>query len=207
MFISFEGIDCCGKTTQVKLLIDKLQSQKKEAVLLREPGGTIISERIREILLDKKNSHLTQIAEVLLFSASRTQLVSEIIMPALSENKIVICDRYVDSTTVYQGYGRGISLDAIQSLNATATIGVMPQKTFFIDITIEEMFLRRKNGRQETDRMEMATTEFYNRVRNGYIELSRKEPNRFVVIDGKQPIEAIHTLIWNEIEKLFTSVN
>ncbi len=206
MFISFEGIDCCGKTTQVKLLIEKLQSQNRHVVLLREPGGTVISERIREILLDKKNSKMIQITELLLFSAGRAQLVSEVIKPALLQNKIVICDRYVDSTTAYQGYGRGLTLGAVKTINRVATTDVMPKKTFFIDITVQEMHERRRAKNHEIDRMELSNEEFFHRVRNGYLELAKEEPDRFIVIDGKQPIETIHEEIWKTVEYLLPEI-
>lgn len=202
MLITFEGIDCCGKTTQVKLLNEKLQSRNTNVVVLREPGGTPISERIREILLDKNNSKMLQITELFLFSASRAQLVSEVIKPALADKKVVICDRYVDSTTVYQGYGRGLTLGAVKTINRVATMDVVPTKTFFIDITVEEMHERRKEKRKSVDRMEMGTEEFYTRVRKGYFELVREEPHRFVTIDGKNSIEEIHSVIWTEVEKL-----
>lgn len=206
MFISFEGIDCCGKTTQVKLLIEKLQSQNRHVVLLREPGGTVISERIREILLDKKNSKMIQITELLLFSAGRAQLVSEVIKPALLQNKIVICDRYVDSTTAYQGYGRGLTLGAVKTINRVATTDVMPKKTFFIDITVQEMHERRRANIHEIDRMELSNEEFFHRVRDGYLELAKEEPDRFIVIDGKQPIESIHEEIWKTVEYLLPGI-
>lgn len=199
MFLSFEGIDCCGKTTQVKLLVEKLQSLDKDFLLIREPGGTVISERIREILLDKKNHSMTQISELFLFSASRAQLVNEVIKPALAKNKIVVCDRYVDSTTAYQGHGRGLPLGAVKTINRVATMDVMPKKTFFLDITVDEMHARRSGKREEVDRMEMGTEEFYQRVRNGYLELAASESNRFVVIDGTMSIEEIHAAIWEEI--------
>lgn len=202
MFISFEGIDCCGKTTQAKLLIEKLQSLNHPVLFLREPGGTTISEKIREILLDKKNLKMIQITELLLFSASRAQLVSEVIKPSLKSNRIIICDRYVDSTTVYQGFGRGLTLGAVKTISRVATMDVMPRKTFFIDITVKEMYDRRTANKQEIDRMEMSNEEFYNRVRNGYIELAKEEPNRFVTIDGKQGIETIHEQIWKVMEEL-----
>jgi dTMP kinase len=202
MFITFEGIDCCGKTTQVKLLVEKLQSENKKYILLREPGGTTISERIREILLDKKNLSMTQISELLLFSASRAQLVSEVIKPALKSNTIVICDRYVDSTIAYQGHGRGLPLGAVKTINRVATMDVMPTKTFFIDISIQEMHERRSGKRQDVDRMEMGNEEFYTRVRNGYVELAREEPNRFITVEGKQSVDAIHETIWRELESI-----
>ncbi len=200
MFISFEGIDGSGKSTQAKLLIKKLEEENRKVLFLREPGGTEISEQIRTILLNKKNLRMTQIAELLLFSASRAQLVSEVIKPALLNNTIVISDRYVDSTTVYQGYGRGLHHGGIKGINAIATMGVMPKRTFFIDITIQEMYARRHTSHQDIDRMEMSNEEFFERVRQGYLELAKEEPGRFIVIDGKQPIESIHEIIWKEID-------
>ncbi len=200
MFISFEGIDGSGKSTQAKLLVKKLEEGNRKVLFLREPGGTEISEQIRNILLNKKNLKMTQIAELLLFSASRTQLVSEVIKPALLNNSVVITDRYVDSTTVYQGHGRGLHHGGIKGINSIATMGVMPKKTFFIDITVQEMYARRQANHQETDRMEMSNDEFFERVRQGYLDLAKEEPGRFVVIDGKQPIEAIHEIIWKEVD-------
>ena len=207
MFITFEGIDCCGKTTQAKLLIEKLEARNVQYIFLREPGGTTISEKIRDILLDKKNLKMTQISELLLFSASRAQLVSEVIKPALLLNHTVICDRYVDSTTVYQGYGRGLNLAAVKNINRVATTDVMPKKTFFIDITVHEMYERRRSGNLDVDRMEMSSEEFYTRVRNGYLELAKEEPDRFIVIDGKQPIEIIHEEIWKTVDYLLPGVD
>lgn len=206
MFISFEGIDCSGKTTQAKLLMEKLQSQGHNVLFLREPGGTIISEKIRDILLDKKNLKMTQITELLLFSASRAQLVNEVIKPALQQKKIVISDRYVDSTTVYQGYGRGLTLGAVKTINRVATTDVMPKKTFFIDITIQEMLNRRKTGKADIDRMEMSGEDFFHRVREGYHTLAKEDPERFVVINGKQSVETIHEEIWKVIEEILPSV-
>ena len=200
MFISFEGIDGSGKSTQAKLLVKKLEEENRKVLFLREPGGTEISEQIRNILLNKKNLKMAQITELLLFSASRAQLVSEVIKPALLNTIVVISDRYVDSTTVYQGHGRGLHLGGIKGINSLATIGVMPKKTFFIDITVHAMHERRQSGYQEIDRMEMSNDDFYNRVRLGYLELAKEEPGRFVVIDGKQPIESIHNIIWTEVD-------
>lgn len=200
MFFTFEGIDCCGKTTQVKLLVETLKSRNVDFIVLREPGGTVISERIREILLDKKNHSMTQISELLLFSASRAQLVNEVIKPSLSKNTIVICDRYVDSTTAYQGFGRGLPLGAVKTINRVATMDVMPKKTFFLDISVQEMFARRNGNREEIDRMEMGTEEFYHRVRDGYLEMAESEPNRFITIDGTESIESIQTVIWETVQ-------
>lgn len=200
MFLTFEGIDCCGKTTQAKLIVEKLQSQGQTVLFLREPGGTEISEQIRQILLNKKNLKMTHIAELLLFSASRAQLVSEVIKPELLKKHVVITDRFVDSTTVYQGYGRGLHHGGVKGINAVAVNGVMPNKTFFIDIPVQEMYTRRQSGHLERDRMEMSNEDFYNRVRDGYLALAKEEPGRFVVINGKQPIQAIHEIIWKVVD-------
>jgi dTMP kinase len=200
MFLSFEGIDCCGKTTQAKLLVEKLQELNHTVLFLREPGGTEISEQIRQILLNKKNLKMTQITELLLFSASRSQLVTEVIKPAIAKGTIVITDRFVDSTTAYQGYGRGLHHGGVKSINMIATSGLMPKKTFFIDIPVQEMYSRRLANRQETDRMEMSNEDFFNRVREGYIELAKEEPGRYVTIDGRQEINVIKEIIWKEVD-------
>ncbi len=202
MFISFEGIDGSGKTTQAKKLAARLEESGKTVLFLREPGGTEISEQIRQILLNKKNLKMTQISELLLFSASRAQLVTEVIKPALAQGTIVITDRFVDSTTAYQGSGRGLHIGGVKSINALATSGLMPRRTFFIDIPVAEMYERRRSSGQEIDRMEMSNEEFYQRVRDGYKEIAAEEPGRFITIDGRQSIDEIHTIIWNEVEGL-----
>ncbi|MCK9409709.1 MAG: dTMP kinase [Bacteriovoracaceae bacterium] len=207
MFLSFEGIDCCGKTTQAKLLVEKLQSVNNTVLFLREPGGTEISEQIRQILLNKKNLKMTQITELLLFSASRSQLVTEVIKPAIAKGTIVITDRFVDSTTAYQGYGRGLHHGGVKSISSIATSGLMPRKTFFIDIPVQEMYSRRLASHQEIDRMEMSNEDFYHRVREGYVELAKEEPGRIVTIDGRQPIDTIHETIWKEVDGMLHTVN
>ncbi len=202
MFISFEGIDGSGKTTQAKKLAARLEESGKKVLFLREPGGTEISEQIRQILLNKKNLKMTQISELLLFSASRAQLVTEVIKPALAQGTIVITDRFVDSTTAYQGSGRGLHIGGVKSINALATSGLMPRRTFFIDIPVAEMYERRRSSGQEIDRMEMSNEEFYQRVRDGYKEIAAEEPGRFITIDGRQSIDEIHTIIWTEVDGL-----
>lgn len=192
MFISFEGLDYCGKTTQAFLLTDFFKSKGKNVILLREPGGTPISEKIRSILLDEEHEDLTFVAELLLFSAARNQLVKQVIQPALKDNRIVICDRFVDSTTVYQGYGRGINLEDITIINKISTDGLMPDYTFFLDIEVEEMLNRREIARGVADRMESSGIEFFNKVRNGFWQVAQNSPDRFIVINGKNPIDQIH---------------
>lgn len=197
MLITFEGLDFSGKTTQIKLLTDKLQRNKFTVILLREPGGTIISEKIREILLDKKYSEMTEIAEIFLFSAARTQLVSQIINPALQSGKIVICDRFVDSTTAYQGYGRGIPIEAVEQINKLATIGLKPNLTFFIDIPLSEITKRLMESNASTDRMESSGKNFFEKARIGYLQIAKIEPQRFIIIDGNRDIDTIHEEIWD----------
>ena len=201
MFITFEGIDYSGKSTQANLLVERLQKYGKEVVFLREPGGTAISEKIRDILLDKKHLELKQMAELFLFSAARTQLVSEVIQPALKSGKVVICDRFYDSTTAYQGYGRGIDLDEVHAINRIATMGTKPDITFFIDIEIDEIFRRQIAAGFSADRMESSGKDFFERVRNGYWQLAEKESDRFIVVSGKLTIEEIHKEIWGIVQK------
>ncbi len=201
MLITFEGIDYSGKSTQAKLLVDRLEKHGKEVVFLREPGGTSISEKIRNILLDKKHLELKQITELFLFSAARTQLVNEVILPALQAGKVVVCDRFYDSTTAYQGYGRGINLDDIQAINRIATSGTKPHLTFFIDIEIDEIFKRQIAAGLSADRMESSGRDFFERVRNGYWQLAEMESDRFIVVSGKLQIDEIHKEIWDIVKK------
>jgi len=196
MFITFEGVDFSGKTTQAQMLVDRL-SRKHPICFLREPGGTPISERIREILLDRKNLELTDEAELLLFSASRAQLVTRVIRPALLRGETVICDRYYDSTTVYQGYGRGLDLDAVRTINILATNGLAPDLTIVVDIPVGEIERRKHASGKKFDRMESSGREFFDRVRNGYLALSANEPQRVIRVDGLRPVEAIHADILN----------
>ncbi|MFH2004772.1 MAG: dTMP kinase [Bacteroidota bacterium] len=201
MLISFEGLDFSGKTTQIKLLVDRLNATGKDTVLVREPGGTPISEKIRNILLDNKNKEMTQIAELFLFSAARNQLVNQVILPSMKDGKIVICDRFYDSTTAYQGYGRGINIEAITKINEIATMRTKPDLTFFIDIPINEITKRRLSANASIDRMESSGEKFYEKVRNGYLEIAKHEPERFFVINGLQDVDTIHETVWKIISK------
>jgi len=201
MFITLEGIDYSGKTTQAKLLVESLKKTKKEVIFLREPGGTNISEKIRSILLDKQHLELTQIAELFLFSAARHQLVTEVIKPALKSGKFVVCDRYDDSTTAYQGYGRGIDLNDVKLINRIATEGLRPDLTFYLDVQIEEIFKRQQSKNVSTDRMEESGRIFFEKVRKGYLVLAKEEPERFMVINGNRQIDIIHNEIWEIIKQ------
>ncbi len=199
MFISFEGIDFCGKSTQIELLREYLIKNQKKVKLIREPGGTKISEKIRDILLDKKNSAMVMETEIFLFSASRAQLVREVIRPALEDNYFVLSDRFHDSSTAYQGYGRGLPLDAILKIHNLAIGNTVPDLTFIIDIPTSVAFERKREKTQtDLDRIELSDNAFFEKVRIGYLELALKE-NRFRVIDGTQSIENIHKKIINEI--------
>lgn len=200
MLITFEGIDFCGKSTQIKLLEKHFEKLNKKIKIIREPGGTEISEKIREILLDKSNNKMFMETEILLFSASRSQLVREKIKPFLDQNFYVICDRFFDSTTAYQGFGRGISYQSVESINKLAVGNLIPDLTFFIDISIEEAEKRKGNiAGEKLDRIENSNNEFFIKVRNGYNELAKKE-NRFRIINGEDLIENIHKKIIKEIE-------
>ncbi|PJA96953.1 MAG: dTMP kinase [Ignavibacteriales bacterium CG_4_9_14_3_um_filter_34_10] len=195
MFITFEGMDFCGKSTQVKLLSDYLKQIGKNVITIREPGGTSISEKIRNILLDKNNKEMFVESELLLFSASRAQLVREIIIPKLMEGYFVLSDRFHDSSIAYQGYGRGINLEHVTKIQEFAIGEAIPDITFFIDIPIEEMEKRKLQFSFESlDRIELSQKRFYEKVRQGYLNLSKKN-NRFVKIDGRKSIQDIHKLI------------
>ena len=200
MFISFEGIDFSGKSTQIELLKDYLIDHKKKVEILREPGGTDISEKVRRVLLDNKNEKMVAEAELLLFSASRAQLVREKIRPYLQKGIYVISDRFHDSSTAYQGYGRGIPIEVVKKVHDLAIGETIPDLTFFIDIPVGIANERKKKkSKVKLDRIEMADIEFYNRVRSGYLEIARQE-ERFKVIDGTQTIETIQNQIISELE-------
>ena len=202
MFITFEGLDFCGKSTQVEKIKEKLEFFGKKVILIREPGGTQISEKVREILLDKNNSEMHIEAELLLFSASRAQLVRQKIIPLLKEGYFVISDRFHDSSIAYQGYGRGIDLDSVKAIQKFAIGAAIPNITFFIDLPLSEIDKRReKFGATNLDRIELSENDFYNNVRNGYLKMSKSE-SRFKVIDGTKSIEEIHDKIILKLKEL-----
>jgi dTMP kinase len=198
MLITFEGLDYSGKSTQVQLLSDRLTLQDHRVLVLREPGGTEIGEKIRKLLLDKTNTGMTEASELFLFSASRSQLIQEVVHPALDGGMVVLCDRYYDSTTAYQGYGRGITLDVIQTINRYATGGLVPTLTFFLDIPIREIEKRITAAKTNKDRMESSGIEFYERVREGYLQIAKNE-SRYIILNGMQPIDDLHECIWQHV--------
>ena len=201
MFLTFEGIDFCGKSTQIDLLEKYLLNKNKKVLVIREPGGTEISEKIRRMLLDKENSKMFMETEFLLFSASRSQLVREKIQPYLEREFYVISDRFHDSSSAYQGYGRGISPDVISSINNLAIGKSVPDITFFIDIPVDVAEQRRQQSSIDNlDRIENSNEDFFYRVREGYLKLAERE-KRLKVVNGTENVEVIHKIIINEIEK------
>ncbi len=189
LFVTFEGPDGSGKTTQARLLAEFLRERGYAVELTREPGGTEIGEQIRQVLLSTRNRAMRDETEVLLFSAARAQIVAELIRPALAAGKIVLCDRYYDSTLAYQGYGLGLDLDALRAITRFATGGLAPQLTFYVDVPAEMGLARRQRGK--TNRLDQKDVAYHTRVRNGYLELARAEPTRFVIIDGTRAIEYV----------------
>ena len=200
LFITFEGVEGCGKSTQARLLYRRLQKLNVPVVLIHEPGVTALGERITRLLKWSKDMEISPLAELLLFNASRAQLVKEIINPALSEGKVVLCDRFADSTTAYQGYGRGIDLNTVEAVNRTGTYGLTPDLTILLDMPVEKGLARKKD--QNADRFHAETAGFHRRVREGYLTLAAESPERWVVIDATAGKEAIAKIIWEKVEGL-----
>ena len=190
LFITFEGPEGSGKTTQLKLLAEWLREQGYDVLATREPGGTAISEAIRAILLDPARTEMRPEAEILLFSAARAQIVAQVIRPHLERGGIVLCDRYADSTLAYQGYGQRLDLEILRAITGFATGGLLPDLTIYLDIAIEEGLLRK--AVQEWNRMEAQTLAFHQRVREGYLEMAAAEPERWLVVDASQPVADVH---------------
>lgn len=210
MLITFEGIDGAGKSTQIKKLTAHLRHQGQELLNLREPGGTETAESIREILLEGRDD-ITPVGELLLFSASRAELVQRVIVPALADGITVILDRFYDSTTAYQGYGRGLDLDMLRQVIAISTGGLRPDITFYLDLLPEEALIRKFSEKsipiafdsEELDRMERSGLDFYRKVRNGYRSLMEEEPERFVALDARRPPEEIHHSVIAAVRERF----
>lgn len=199
MFITLEGPDGSGKTTQVSLLYDALLAAEVDVLLTREPGGTPIGDQIRTVLHDLDNQEMVSAAEILLYSASRAQLVAQIIRPALAAGRVVLCDRYADSTMAYQGYGRGLNQEALRTITAFATGGLKPDLTLLLDVDIETGLSRRKTGGDEWNRMDEQTLDFHRRTRAGYLQLVAADPERWVVIDARRPVVQVATEIWEVV--------
>lgn len=196
LFITFEGCDGCGKTTQIELLNKYLSGKGYKTLLTREPGAKGLGEKLREILLNY-DGEVSPNCESFLFLADRAQHVDCIIKPALEDGKIILCDRHTDSTVAYQGYGRGLDLERIHQLNTIATSGLKPDLTIVLDVDVETSM---KRVGKEKDRMESAGIEFFKRVRQGFLEIAKKEPQRVKVINSSDTIENIHKQIVELVE-------
>jgi dTMP kinase len=207
LFITFEGIEGCGKTTQIGLLTSYFKRIDRPFLLTREPGGTEVGERIRQILLISENVKIEPMAELFLYAAARIQHFRQVISPALRERKIVLCDRFADATFAYQGYGRGLDLAWIEEIHLRTVENVKPDLTFLLDMAVEEG-LRRALRRMEKhtdkeDRFEKEAIDFHQRVREGYLTLARKEPQRIIVLDGMKDEQTLHREIRSHLPGRF----
>lgn len=210
-FITFEGLDGSGKTTQMKLLAERLRGLGHNVLVTVEPGGTAIGEQIRRILLDASNTALRPTAELLLYFASRAQNVEEVILPAVNGGRIVVCDRFTDSTMVYQGFGRGLGEEVVATLDRIACRGLMPDLTIYLDIDLETS-LARARARNRTiegeraveTRMDEQSAEFYRKVREGYKTLALREPHRFRTIDGRRRPEEVAADVWRAVDPVLS---
>jgi dTMP kinase len=196
LFITIEGTDGSGKTTQIRNMMEHLTSMGCKVLLTREPGGTRIGENIRSIILDPAYTEMHNITELLLYSAARAQLVEQVIKPAVAQGQTVICDRYTDSFFAYQGYGRGLDMNTLEKITATAINGTMPDITFFFDLE-PEIGLRRRMTAAAGDRIENEEMQFHRRVYNGYRELAAKHPGRIKTIDASKPVDEV----WKDVRR------
>ena len=202
LFITFEGGEGCGKSVQTKTLYKRLSELAIPVVLTHEPGGTPLGDNISRWLKWTQGTDIPPLTELLLFNASRAQLVTEVIKPSLGSGQIVICDRFADSTTVYQGYGRGLEMDMVKAINNAATQGIKPQLTVLLDIPAEAGLARKQTGKQ--DRFEKEDVTFHEKVRQGYLKLATEEPERWLVIDATQSKEQIADIIWQKVRQLLS---
>jgi dTMP kinase len=201
MLITFEGIEGCGKSTQVDLLFDYLTRKGYNVIKTREPGGTAFGEALRDVAL-QKNIDVFPLSELLTIMAIRAQHVEELIMPALQDRTIVLCDRFVDASYAYQGYGRGIDLGIIETLNRLVTKGIRPNLTVLIDCAAGLGLKRKAKDHRSLDRFEKENLSFHRKIRNAYLKLADEDQRRFFVVDGKSKIEDVHRLIKEKVESL-----
>lgn len=191
-FITFEGGEGSGKTTIIKSLMQELKDKNVKAFQSREPGGSKISEEIRKVILNVENTKMDYITEALLYAASRRQHLEEVIKPALKEGYLVICDRYIDSSLAYQGYARGLGIDEVYNLNHYATGGLLPDLTIFIDVNPEEGLARIVKNNRDKDRLDLETINFHHQVREGYLQLIKRFPDRIKRVDGNREIDEVY---------------
>ena len=204
LFVTFEGGEGCGKSTQSKLLLKRLKQKNIPAVLTHEPGGTALGNEVRKALKRKRGSLISPQAELFLVAASRAQLVAEVIRPALEEGKVVICDRFTYSTLVYQGYGRGLELSFVKTVNNAATGNLKPDLTILLDISPEQGLARKLSLR---DRFELEDLSFHWRVREGYLKMVAAESERWLVIDGSLPKGKIAEIVWGRVSQLLPGLS
>lgn len=202
LFITFEGGEGCGKSVQAEALYIRLSELAIPAVLTHEPGGTSLGDKITDLLKWDQDTDISPLAELLLFNASRAQLVTEVIQPNLKKGGVVICDRYADSTIVYQGYGRGLDLKMVRAVNDAGTSGLRPDFTVLLDISAEEGFVRKEGTKR--DRFEQQDIAFHQRVREGFLKLADAEPERWLVLDAAQSKEKITEIIWQRVRPLLS---
>lgn len=200
-FISIEGSDGSGKSTQIERLKEYLIEKKVDAVFLREPGGTNIGEKIRDVILDVSHKKMADVTEMLLYAAARAQLVNEVIIPALETGKTVVCDRFVDSSYAYQSFARGLKLEDVRKVNDLAICGIMPDLTLFFDISPEEALARRHNA-SEADRLELESSQFHRDVYRGYKFLAEESPERIKVIDARKSMDSVENEVRSLIDEL-----
>lgn len=198
IFITFEGSEGCGKSTQVKLLCAFLKKKHKNVLWIREPGGIKISEKIRDILLDDRNKEMAKSCEVLLYMAARAQLVEEKILPALKEGAVIVCDRFLDSTLAYQGYGCGVDIKFIKEMGDYVTQHIKPDLTFLLDLETHKGLSRIQKPK---DRIEQRSLSYHNRVRKGYLAIAKQEPRRVKVINARQSREEIQEIIQQHVSR------
>ncbi|MTT32962.1 dTMP kinase [Terrilactibacillus sp. BCM23-1] len=201
LFITFEGPDGSGKSTQIKKMANLLETKRLPYILTREPGGTRISDKIREIILDPEHNELTEETEILLYASSRAQHVQEKIIPALNNGKIVLCDRFMDASIAYQGYGLGKDLQTIKSINQFASQGLEPDRTYFIDVTPEtgrKRMVKRAGGSHDLDRIELREKSYHQRVREGFMTIYHENSNRICYIDGEKDLNQVFDTIVND---------
>jgi len=205
-FFVFEGIDGSGKTTQLKLLGESLAARGYPVLYTREPGGTRVGELIRELLLNPQYSELFPRAEALLYAAARAQHVAQVILPALEEGQLVLCDRFLDSSLAYQGFGRGMEVRLLEQINEPATAGLVPDLVLLLDFCSETGMDRINRSGRGVDRIEREAQEFHRKVRSGYLALAGRDPSRYRVVDAHRPVDLVHRDILKAVEEVLDAL-